>query len=34
MTDKNFEKANKLADELSDLSDNVIILSAFNLEEG
>ena len=32
MTDK-FEKANKLADELCDLSDNVIILSSFNLGE-
>lgn len=32
MTDK-FEKANKLADELSNLSDNVIVLSAFNLGE-
>lgn len=31
MTDKKFEKANKLADELCDLSDNVIILSAFDL---
>lgn len=31
MTDKKFEKANKLADELCDLSDNVIILSAFGL---
>lgn len=30
MTDK-FEKANKLADELCNLSDNVIILSAFEL---
>ena len=29
MTDK-FEKANKLADELCDLADNVIVLSAFN----
>ena len=29
MTDK-FEKASKLADELCDLSDNVIILSTFN----
>ena len=32
MTD-NFEKANKLADELCDLSDNVIILSAFTIGE-
>lgn len=30
MTDK-FEKANKLANELGNLSDNSIILSAFNL---
>lgn len=29
MTDK-FKKANKLADELCDLSDNIIILSAFD----
>lgn len=32
MTDK-FEKANRLADELCNLSDNAIILSAFNLGE-
>lgn len=30
MTDK-FEKAKKLADELFDLSDNVIVISTFNL---
>lgn len=33
MTDKEFEKAKKLADKLMDLSDSVIVISAFNLGE-